>query len=235
MKKSSGFLAVMILLACIAVLGNRVAYAKDIWVFTSPGEDRGAHAGIAYDYYIDTDVLNWRSDSEFYIENKIVYTTGEYVGMTSYCFYRPKGEPWYVAYGRAYPLEDNHYQVAGDALAEAILEGCLCEKARSNSYKQNRNDEYFQFLQTWMKEMGGTWYDEDGYAVRIDGEDMSLNGYKILEVYDFAGGNPGAAKIVIRQPNGCRVAKISWVAHTGESMTPYFEIDGVEYSRYVKQ
>lgn len=234
MKKTARFLTMMILFAWVAVLGSHHADAKDIWVFTAPGEDRGAHAGIAYDYYIDTNVLKWRSDSEFYIENKIVYTTGEYVGMTSYCFYRPKGEPWYVAYGRAYPPEDNHYLVAGDALAEAILEECFCEKARANSLQQNRNDEYFQFLQRWMKEMEGTWYDEDGYSVMIDGNDMSLNGYGILEVYDLAGGDPGEAKIIIRQPNGCRATKIAWLTYAGEDMESYFEIDGVKYGRYVR-
>ncbi len=219
----------LFLSACFFCTAPSQVQAEDIWAFSTPGEEFGPDRNIPDDHYVDTNTIKWINSNEFTVKTKIVLNTGKYVGDMLYHFYRHDDNSFWV-----YAIGDNAKvpssqtrQVSKESMVQSVFNVCLCEKARSQNYVPNTNDITFKRVKGRLDQFSGTLYDGKGYSVSIS--DMKINGYQILEAYDLAGGDPGCATIIIRQPHGCRAAKISWLTHSMDGEVPYFEIDDVRY------
>ncbi len=219
----------LVLTAFFLCVGVPQAQAQDVWVLRTDGDEQGPERNIPDDYYVDTSTIQWNGNNEFSVKLKRVLSTGKYTGSTSFHFYRLDDLGlWMYHIGNIGKIPSkNHQSALRDSWGQPILDICLCEKAAANDFKPNTNDKGFKAIKQRLDKIVGTLYDPDGNSVTI--KDMTINGYPIIEAFDFVGGDPGGATIIIRQPNGCRAARISWMSHPMENLLPYFEIDDVRY------
>ncbi len=219
----------VIVTACFLCVGVPQAHAQDVWAFSTAGDEHGPERNIPDDYYVDTNTIKWNGNNEFNVELKHVLSTGKYTGNISFHFYKldDLGLWMYTVGNNGKIPSKNHRAALNDSWGQPILDICLCEKASANDYKPNTNDKGFKAIKQRLDKIVGTLYDPDGNSVTIN--NMTINGYSIIEAFDFVGGDPGGATIIIRQPNGCRSTRISWMSHPMEDVLPYFEIDGVRY------
>ena len=85
-------------------------------------------------------------------------------------------------------------------------------------------------IQSVSGKLSGDWYDANGNLVYSIHHGY-VNGAKIIDCYDYVGGNPGGAIITILEANGPRSIRLDWLKHDNDNPkmvemfgTPYLKV-----------
>lgn len=99
-----------------------------------------------------------------------------------------------------------------------------------NVFASSPMDRRDSMIQSVSGKLSGDWYDANGNLVYSIHHGY-VNGAKIIDCYDYVGGNPGGAIITILEANGPRSIRLDWLRHDNDNPkmvemfgTPYLKV-----------